>query len=128
MGRKLTASEETRLLQDTVRAAHEALAALNAAIKQANQLQPTLVAEFEQRHQQETRQLTRFLQAEMNRHAAALNTDVDRARKQIVTALAASQLEYNEQDGTISLLFPNVRFNDNVPLPHTTLTNTEGTP
>lgn len=118
MGRTLTPAEETELLRDTIRAAHETIKDLRKAIREAALLSDHLIARFETTANNQIRQLANWIQAEMNRHAASLNTDVAGARQEIVNQLAATYLEYDQDTGRIKLLFPAGAFDENVPLPH----------
>lgn len=116
MGRKLTASEETQLLIDTVREAHEVLQALYAAIRDARNLAPSLVADFDQLHHREMAQLTNHLQSEHNRAAAELNQAVKEARTQIVDWLTVAELVLDPETGSLHFLFPHGMFQEDVPL------------
>lgn len=117
MGRRLTASEETEVLAGVVRAAHEALKDLKAAIREATQLAPRLVAEFEATHHREMSLLSNHMTAEGNRAAGELNDAVDRARDEILRQLAAQELVLDRDNGVIKLLFSKGRFDDQVPPP-----------
>lgn len=117
MGKRLTASEETRLLQDTIRLAHEATQALNDAIRQANALTPALVQEFEETHHRELAQLSNHMTAEGNRAAADLNASVDAARAEILRQLTAAELILDKDHDVVRLLFNRGRFDDQVPMP-----------
>lgn len=118
MGKRLTASEETALLQDTVRAAHEATQGLRAAIREANQLAPTLVSEFERIHAREVEQLSNHFTSESNRHAAALNADVHRAKEMIFNQIMSGELVLDPDTGVITLRLGTARFDQDVPPPY----------
>lgn len=121
MGRKLTASEETRLLQDTIRQGHELLAGLRTALREAGQLAPDLVDAFERHHQREMQQLSDHLNREGNRMAAELNASVHTARQEIIRQLAFAELIIDPKSDTVKIKFSADRFDDQVPPPRTTI-------
>lgn len=117
MGRKLTASEETALLQQTVRDAHEATQALNAAIKEAGLLAPRLVADFEATHAREIKQLSNYFTEESNKASADLNAAVEQAMTMIVNQIMAGEAVFDADTRTVAIRFGASRFDSDVPLP-----------
>lgn len=117
MGRKLTTSEETRLLQDIIRQAHEATKALNAAIKQANALHPTLTAQLEAHVNQEMKSLSDHVKTEQAKAVRYLNESVTYARDQITRQMIASELQLDLDAGVARLIFPHPLFDDQVSTP-----------
>jgi len=118
MGHKLTASQETALLQATVRAAHEAISALNDLMAQAQKVLNGYLRGFDKIHQTQVQQLSNYFQTEMNRQSAELNVSVDNARKLILEHFAQVQPEYDAKDGVIRLYWPNLQFDEHVPPPY----------
>lgn len=118
MGRTLTPAEELQQLRDTIREAHEVLKDLRGQIRQAREMVRELISDFEHTADSEIKQMANWIQEEMNRHAASLNTDVTNARQEIVKQLAATYLEYEPDTGRIKLLFKAGSFDDQVPPPH----------
>lgn len=105
MGKRLTASEETALLQATVREAHEATQALRAAIRDAKELALRLVSEFERIHATEVKQLSNFFTGESNRSSAELNTAIEQARKMITDQIMAGKAVFNADRREVVLSF-----------------------
>lgn len=118
MVKRLSASEETELLRQTIREAHEATQALWDAIRAANLLAPTLVADFEATANTEIKDLSNQLQAEMNEQSRQLNQAVDNARDEIIHQLALSRPIIDPDTGIVSLIWPPGRFDDQIPLPY----------
>lgn len=118
MGHKLTASEETALLQRVTREAHEATRAARQATREARQLADQLVSDFEAIHAREIQQLSNYFTEESNRHAASLNADVERARAMIFEEIMAGTLVLNPLTGELSLRWGDVRFDERQPLPY----------
>jgi F0F1-type ATP synthase membrane subunit b/b' len=118
MGKRLTASEETALLADTVRAAHEATQALTAAIKEAHAIGPNLVANFEVIHRREIAQLSNHLTSEANRVSEQLNREVSDAQEHILRALHTAHLDLDPQNGIIVITYPDSTFSSTEPLPY----------
>lgn len=110
MGRTRSTNEETRILQDTVRAAHEATKDLNAAIKVALALAPTLISEFEAVHQRETKLLVAFLEKQADDLASTLNIDVTNAREEILRQLSISEMVVDKETGALRIRFNGTRF------------------
>lgn len=125
MGKPLSASEETALLKDTVRQAHEVLKDLRAAIREARALAPELVAGYEATHHREIKQLSNFFQSEMNRQSAELNTAVRAARIEITDQLAMAELVIDRDTKQARLLFSGRKFDDQIPLPYPEVTTKE---
>lgn len=118
MGKRLTASEETQLLQQTIREAHEATQALNDAIKQALAIAPALVADFERTHEREVQLLSNHFQEEINRQAAQINESTRVARDYVLEQLAKCRPVFDTLAGTVTLVFPSDKIDDQVPLPY----------
>lgn len=117
MGKRLTASEETALLQATVREAHEATQALRAAIREAKELGFGLVADFERIHATEIKQLSNFFTEESNRAAADLNAAVEQARTMIANEIMAGEAVFDRDTMTVSIRWGGMAFDSQVPLP-----------
>lgn len=117
MGHRLTASEETQLLRDTIREAHEAAQQLLGAIREARQLAPSLVEQFEELHHRELAQLSNHMTEEGNRAAAALNESVRVARDEIVRQLTVAEFRYDAASGYVRLGFSDGKFDDHVQPP-----------
>lgn len=120
MGKRLTASEETALLQATIREAHEATQALNAAIKAANLLSPRLVADFEATHHREISELSNYFVQESNRASADLNAAVEQARTMIANEIMAGEAVFDRDTMTVSIKWGGMAFDSQVPLPFPT--------
>jgi|SRR5690348_5646743 len=125
MGHRLTASEEVQQLRQATREAHEAAQALHQAIREARNLEPTLVAEFEQVHKREMALLSNHLTEESNRAADRLNTDVNRAKDTIFNQIMSGELVLNAADGTVRLRLGNARFDATQPPPYPGVTRKE---
>ena len=117
MGKRLTASEETALLQATVREAHEATQALRAAIKDVKELGVTLVGDFERIHATEIKQLSNFFTEESNRASADLNTAIEQARKMITDQIMAGKAVFDADRREVVISFGAGAFDSAVPLP-----------
>lgn len=118
MGKRLTASEETQLLQATIREAHEATQGLRAAIREAEALAPSLVAKFEQFHTDEIRQLSNYFTEESNRHAASLNADIKHAKEMIFNQIMAGELLLDPERGVVMLRLGDWEFDEHQPTPY----------
>jgi hypothetical protein len=118
MGKALSASEETELLRQTIREAHEATQALWDAIRVANQLAPNLTEQFEAHCNTEIRSLSNELQQQMNQQSADLNQAVAAARDAIIKQLALAYPTIDPATGLVSLIWPGDRFDDQIPLPY----------
>jgi hypothetical protein len=118
MGKRLSASEETALLADTIRAAHEKTQELNAAIRDAKTLAHTLVADFERIHRTEIEQLSNHLTSEANRNCAQLNREVETATQIILNHLVTLKPRIDADNGVIYLETDSLLFNDQQPLPY----------
>jgi F0F1-type ATP synthase membrane subunit b/b' len=117
MGHRLTASEETALLRQVTREAHEATQALRAAIKEAKELSTALVGEFERIHASEIKQLSNFFTGESNRAAAYLNAAVEQARTMIAEQIMAGEAVFDRGTATVSIKWGGMAFDSQVPLP-----------
>lgn len=117
MGRRLTASEETQLLQDTIREGHELLKELNAKLRVARALEPGLVKEFEDIARREIEDLSNQLRRQNNDAAARLNADVAAARAEIIKQLTLMELEPVPGTDKLAFTFGAGRFDDHEPLP-----------
>ncbi|MGH9622525.1 MAG: hypothetical protein ACRD45_22810 [Bryobacteraceae bacterium] len=117
MGRRLTASEETALLRETIREAHEATQALRDAIKDAGLLAPRLVADFEATHHREISQLSNYFTEESNRASADLNTAIEAAREMISNQLMSGKAVFDRHTSTVTISWSGGAFDSNVPLP-----------
>lgn len=117
MGKRLTASEETALLQQTVREAHEATQALLAAIKEAGLLAPRLVADFEATHHREMAQLSNHFTQESNRASADLNAAIEQARKMIADQIMSGKAVFDRHTSTVTISWGEGAFDSGVPLP-----------
>lgn len=118
MGKRLTASEETALLQATVREAHEATQALRVAIKDAKELGLMLVSEFERIHATEIKQLSNFFTKESNRVSADLNTRIEQARKMITDQIMAGKAVFDADRREVVISFGPYAFDSAVPPPY----------
>lgn len=118
MGKPLTASEETALLKDTVRQAHEVLKDLKNAIRQADRLADRLVADFEAIHHREIKQLSNYFVEESNRAAADLNAAVENARLMIKDQIMTGEAVFDRNTATVSISFGSGAFDDQVPPPY----------
>ncbi len=118
MGRRLTASEETALLRETIREAHEVTRALRAAIKEAGLLAPRLVDDFEATHHREIAELSNFFTEESNRAAAGLNAAVEAAREMISTQIMSGKAVFNRKTSTVTISWDGTAFDSQVPLPN----------
>lgn len=119
MGRRLTASEETRLLQDTIRQAHEAAQALKQAIREARAAEADVINGFERVANREIGELGRELNRKSNEAAAQLNEAVERARDHIVDLLTVSSIKLDRDRDVFMVEFPSGGFDDQVPDPAT---------
>lgn len=117
MGRKLTASEETRLLQDTIRQGHELLKELNAKLRVAKALEPNLVREFEDIAQREIHDLDNNLQRISNQAAAELNQHIEQAKDLILNQIMQGEAVFDRDTGVVTLTFGPGGFRSDVPLP-----------
>jgi|SRR6267142_3937229 len=127
MGRKLTPDEETQALRQLIREAHEATQGLYAAIKAASALEPGLVDRFQAAADSEFRQLSNYLQQEMNHQSVELNAAVGAARAEILRQLTAAEMVLDRESNTVRLLFKGGRFEDDTPIPYPNTTPKEST-
>ena len=118
MGRKLSASEETELLRQVTREAHEATQALRAAIRDARALAPQLVSEFEAVHTREIQQLSNYFTEESNRCSADLNAHVERAREMINDQIMAGKAVFDRNTSTVTISWGPGAFDAQVPIPY----------
>lgn len=128
MGKRLTANEETQLLQDTIRAGHELLQALKAATAEARSLAPGLTAQFEAHADTEIKSLANHLTQNANEAAESLNREVDRCRQEIIDQLTISELVYDKSGDSLRIQFKGTRFDDSQPLPYPGITPRRETP
>jgi len=126
VGHRLSASEEAQLLRQATREAHEAVKDLRSAIREARALQPALVSEFEAVHQREIDQLSNHIAEESNRHAAALNADIERARDMIWNQVMSGELVLSADKREVRLILGAVRFDANQPPPYPEFNKEEG--
>ena len=127
MGRRLTASEETALLQATVREAHEATQGLRDSIRDALMLTVRLVDDFQAIADAEVRDFSNHLQTEINRQSAELNAAVDKARDVILHQLTATEMIIDKENEVVRLKFPPGKFDDNQRLPYPHIAKQERT-
>lgn len=127
MGKRLTASEETALLQETIRAAHEATQGLREAIREAKELGTQLVRDFEHIHATEIKQLSNFFTEESNRHAADLNTAVERARGMINDKIMTGAAVFDPHTMTVAITWGGGKFADDQPPPYPDVAQKEDT-
>ena len=118
MGHKPSASEEAQQLRQATREAHEAAQELRAAIKEARSLEPTVVAHFEEAHRREIEQLSNYLTEESNRHAAALNADIERAREMINEQIMSGKAVFDRHTSTVTITWGQGAFDASTPLPY----------
>lgn len=118
MGHRIEPGTEAAVLRELISEARRAAGELRAAIKEAKELAPGLVGNFEQIHADEIAQLSNFFAAESNRHAAGLNADIDRARKMILEEIMAGEVIFDRHTYTVSIKWNGTRFADNQPLPY----------
>lgn len=118
MGKRPTPGEETQLLRDATREAHEAMQGLKAAVREARQLTQTLIAEFERTHEREMHQLENHLTAESNRAAKNLNQEIRTARDFIWNQIMRGQLIFDPDKTTLSLQLGNYEFQTDQPFPY----------
>lgn len=126
MGHRLSASEEAQLLRQATREAHEAIKDLRAAIREARALEPALVSEFEAVHQREIALLSNHIAEESNRHAAALNADIERARDMIWNQVMSGELVLSADKREVRLILGTARFDANQPPPYPEFNKEEG--
>ena len=126
MGHRLSPGEEVQQLRQATREAHEAAQALHAAIREARALEPGLIAQFEAIHQREIQQLSNHFNEESNRHAAALNADVERAKDMIMNDIMSGELVLSADKREVRLRLGNRRFDDQVPPPYPQVAKKEG--
>ena len=125
MGHRPTASEEVQQLRQATREAHEAAQELRAAIREARALEPGLIAQFEAIHQREVRQLSNHFNEESNRHAAALNAEVEHAKDMIMNDIMSGELVLSADKREVRLKLGNRRFDDRQPPPYPQVTPKE---
>ena len=118
MGRKHPLTDEEQRLKDLIREAHEAAQALNAAVREARQLEPELVSEYEQIHHREIKQLSNYMVKEGNLQSARLNAEVERARQQINDQIMHGAAVFDRETRTVTITWGPGRFDSNVPLPY----------
>lgn len=125
MGRRLTASEETQVLAGVIRAGHELLKDLKAAIRDARALELGLVGQFEAIHHREIKQLSNYFNEESNRASADLNDTVERARVMIRDQLMAGEAVFDRNTASVTIRFGTGAFDDQVPPPYPEVTTKE---
>lgn len=125
MGKPLSASEETRLLKDTIREAHEATQALWTAISVASKLTPDLVGQFEAAHTREVHLLSNYFQSEMNRQAAELNAAIEQAKEIIKNQIMAGEAIFDRHTSTVTIKFGAGVFDAAIPMPYPEVTTKE---
>jgi len=117
MGKRLTANQETALLQQTIREAHEATQALRDVIREATRIASRLVADFEETHHREIAELSNFFTQESNRASADLNAAIEQARVMITKQIMHGKAVFDAHTRTVTIEFGTGRFDDQVPLP-----------
>lgn len=127
MVRKPDPTPEITTLRALIREAHEATQGLRQAIRDALALQPGLVTKFEQYHDREIKLLSNFFTEESNRHAAALNADIERARMMINETIMAGEAVFDRETMTVSITWGKGSFDASVPLPYPEVTEQEKT-
>lgn len=123
MGRKPDLSQEEQRLRQATREAHEAAQHLRDVIREANQLIPTLIEQFEKHHKEEMNQLSNHLIAESNRLNAQLNADIETARQIVNDQIMAGHAVFDAATRTVTITWGPGRFNDTEPLPYPELTD-----
>lgn len=118
-------SEEEQRLRQATREAHEAMQGLASLLRQARELAPVLVSEFEQVHYREIAQLSNHLTAESNRLASQLNAEVQRARDFIWRRLMAGEVTIDQRTGAMTIEWDLGRFEDDQPAPYPQVTTRE---
>jgi hypothetical protein len=127
MGRKPVLTDEEQRLRQATREAHEAAQELRAAIKEARSLEPLVVAHFEEVHRREIEQLSNYFTEESNRHAAALNADVERAREMINEQIMSGKAVFDRHTSTVTISWGPGAFDDSAPLPYPHVAQKEDT-
>ena len=127
MGHRLTPEQEVQQLRQATREAHEAMQGLNAAIREARSLEPIVVAHFEEVHRREIEQLSNYFTEESNRHAAALNADVERAREMINQQIMSGKAVFDRHTSTVTITWGPGAFDANAPLPYPHVAQKEDT-
>lgn len=128
MGHRLTASEEVQQLRQATREAHEAAQELKAAIREAKALESGLIAQFEAIHRREIELLSNHFTEESNRHAAALNADIKRAKDMIMNDIMSGELVLSADKREVRLKLGNYRFDEHQPIPYPQVTKEENHP
>lgn len=118
MPRKYPLTEEEQRLKNLIRQAHEAVQALNAAVREASKLEPKLVSEFQQIHHREIKQLSNYLVDEGNRQSAILNAEVERARREIHDQIMSGAAVFDRETETVTITWGPGKFDSNMPLPY----------
>lgn len=118
MGRRLTAAEETQLLKDAVREAHEAMQGLADLLRQARELAANLTADYQAYHDREIKELANALATEQNQAARDLNASVERARIMIKNQIMAGEARFDADTRTVVIRFGDGCFDDRVPPPY----------
>lgn len=118
MGRNIPVGQEAQALRRLIRQAHEAAKRLDDAIRQADRLADRLVADFEAIHAREIKQLSNHFIEESNRHAVALNAEVEHARAMIVEEIMVGELLLDPERNLVTFQFGATRFDDRQPLPY----------
>lgn len=128
MGHRLTPEQEAQQLRQATREAHEAMQGLNAAIREARSLEPLVIAHFEEVHRREIEQLSNYFTEESNRHAAALNADVERAREMINEQIMSGKAVFDRHTMSVTITWGKGSFDDQAPLPYPNTAPKEDTP
>lgn len=118
MGKHVPPGQEVAVIREWIAEARRAAGELYAAIKEAKELKATLVTDFERIHAEEIMQLSNFLADEANRHAAAINADIEAAQAMIREQIMAGEAVFDRNTMTVTIKFGGGRFDDQQPLPY----------
>lgn len=118
MGHDPDPAAEAAQLRGLIRDAHAALKDLRAAMREARQLGPALVAEFQALATAEIQDVANHMQEQSNLRARELNAAVDAARVEIANRLFDARIVHDPVADNFKIVIPGASFDDHVPMPY----------
>jgi hypothetical protein len=104
-------------LRELLAEAHGVIKDLRAGIREARDEAKNAAANAATAANEELARFGRHLQKELNRHTADLQTDVDRAQRNVIDQLTLAELERVPGTQTLKFRFGGHQFDANIPLP-----------
>jgi hypothetical protein len=118
MGKQLTPEQETEILKQTIREAHEAIKDLANLVRQAQAFTRHLLTDYQDYHDREMKQLANALTVEYNQVSHDLNISIDHAKQMIMKQIMSGEAVFDAATSTVAIRWGLGAFDENVPLPY----------